>query len=219
MLIYIQCSGWRKMLCTLLVLGLASLVCFPEPMLADEDDKPFQPGRAIQVTIWQEPDLSGEYSIDSEGYIILPLIGRVNVSRFTKDSLESYLTAEYSNYLRSPIIMIEPLIRVGVLGEVKQPGLFKVSPHAPLWDVVDMAGGPTVRANIKSFKIMRNGEIVSSELLGAFEEGESLQNIGIESGDLVLVPTSRRAMEWRTVVALMSMAISTTFFIVNQVNK
>jgi len=203
----------------LLLLGLTSLICFSDPMLAVEDEKPFQPGTAIQVTIWQEPDLSGEYSIDSEGYIILPLIGRVNVSRFTRDSLKSYLTAEYSNYLRGPIIMIEPLIRVGVLGEVKQPGLFRVSPHTPLWDVVDLAGGPTVRANMKKFSVMRSGKIVKSELLGAFEQGASLQHIGIESGDLVLVPTGRRTMEWRTVIALMSMGITTTFLIINQAKK
>jgi polysaccharide export outer membrane protein len=198
------------------VLGLTFLICFSDPALAADDERPFQPGRALQVTIWQEPELSGEYSIDSDGYVILSLIGRIQVSRYTKDSLESYLTAEYSNYLRNPILTIEPLIRVGVLGEVKHPGLFKISPHSPLWDVVDLAGGPTVRANLKKFRVMRDGKIVNSDLLGAFEKGASLQTIGIESGDLVLVPAARRKMEWRTVIALMSMAITTTFLIINQ---
>jgi len=42
-------------------------------------DARFAPGSAVQVTIWQEPDLSGSFSIDSEGYVILPLIGKVKV--------------------------------------------------------------------------------------------------------------------------------------------
>ena len=215
-MISIQCSTWSRTLSTLLVLGLTFLICFSDPALAADDEMPFLPGRALQVTIWQEPELSGEYSIDSDGYVILSLIGRMQVSRFTKDSLKSYLTAEYSNYLRNPIIMIEPLIRIGILGQVKHPGLFKVSPHTPLWDVVDLAGGPSIKANMKKFQIMRDGEIVDSDLLVGFEQGSSLQNIGIESGDLVLVPSSRRMMEWRTVIALMSMAITTTFLIINQ---
>ena len=216
MLISIQCSRWSRTLSTFLVLGLTFLICFSDPALAADDEIPFRPGRALQVTIWQEPELSGEYSIDSEGYVIMSLIGRIQVSRYTKDSLESYLTAEYSNYLRNPIIMIEPLIRVGVLGLVRFPGLFKVSPHSPLWDVVDLAGGPTSRANLKKFQVMRDGKVVNSDLLGAFENGASLHNIGIESGDLVIVPSTRRRMEWRTVIALMSMAITTTFLIINQ---
>jgi len=206
-------SGIKWKLSLVLLCTLTAVFLEQDASYADQGEGPFQPGRALRVTIWQEPDLSGDYSIDSNGYVILPLIGRINVSRFSQESLESYLTNEYSNYLRSPIIMVEPLIRVGVLGEVKQPGLFRVNPDSPLWDVIDMSGGPTAKANIKGIKVIRNGKVVSKDLLSAFENGESLSSIGIESGDQVYVPPSRRPMEWRTMVSLMSIGVATVSLI------
>ena len=214
MLISLLTSRWCRLISVTLASCFAILMFVPDDAMAVTDESPFQPGRAIQVTIWQEPDLSGSYSIDSNGYVILPLIGRVQVSRFTKDSLEGYLVDEYSNYLRSPIIMVEPLIRIGVVGEVRSPGLYRVNPDSPLWDVIGLSGGFTSRANISKIRIMRSGEVVNEHLLPAFESGESLYTIGIQSGDQVFVPQGRRVMEWRTVIAFMSLGISATWLII-----
>lgn len=218
MLIKFHHSRWSKDLNVLLVSALTFLLCSPDLSHAiDDGETPFKPGKALRVTIWQQPDLSGDYSIDSEGYVIFPLIGRIKVSRYTRDSLKSYLSSEYSNYLRSPIITIEPLIRVSVLGEVKAPGLFRVNPESPLWDVIEMTGGPTTVANMKKIKVMRRGKVINKELLIAFENGESLNSLGFKSGDQIVVPRARRVMEWRTVIALISLSITTTFFIIRQV--
>jgi polysaccharide export outer membrane protein len=213
MLTSIRHAGWTRKICVLLTLCIVALLICSDVAAAQEGEKPYQPGRALRVTIWQEPDLSGDFSIDNEGFVILPLVERIQVSGYTKDSLESYLTSEYSNYLRAPIITVEPLIRVGVIGEVKEPGLYRVNPDSPLWDVIGLSGGPTPRANLKNIKIMRNGEIVSEDLLVAFERGASLESIGMMSGDQVHVPIAR-PMDWRTLIAFMSLGVSTAFLIV-----
>lgn len=219
MLTSIRHARWAKKMSVLLILSVVALLVFPEISAALEEEKPFQAGRALRVTIWQEPELSGDFSIDHEGYVILPLLGRIQVSAYTKDSLESYLASEYSSYLRGPIIMIEPLIRIGVVGEVKEPGLYRVNPDSPLWDVIGLSGGPTSRANLKKLKIVRNGEVVSQNLLGAFENGQSLQSVGMMSGDQVQVPAARPGMDWRTMIALMSLGVSTAFLIVRIVDN
>ncbi len=211
-------SPWFRKLVVVLVCGLTYLMLTPSPSPSLDRERPFQPGQALSVTIWQEPDLSGEYSIDSQGYVILPLIGRVKVSDFSKESLESYLVNEYSSYLRSPIIMVEPLIRVGVVGQVAQPGLYRVSPDAPLWDVLEESGGFARRANLKGINVMRGGDVIQSDLLHDLEMGKSAATIGIESGDLIMVPEARRVMEWRTIIAFVSLGVSTTFLIVNSLD-
>ncbi len=219
MIISLKSAGWSREISITLITLLLFIVCAPDLLHAEgglSEDLLFQPGSAVLVTIWQEPDLSGDYSIDSKGYVALPLIGKIQVSRFTKDSLESYLVTEYSNYLRSPIIMVEPLIRIGVLGEVRSPGLYRVSPEAPLWDVIEKSGGLTSKANLLKIKFMRRGEVVNSQLLQAFENGESLQVIGMQSGDQVVVPSSRRVMEWRTIIALVSLGVSTISIVLRQ---
>jgi protein involved in polysaccharide export with SLBB domain len=168
----------------------------------------FEPGSAIQVTIWQEPDLSGNFSIDSQGYVILPLIGKVNVSKMTTESLEGYLKEEYSSYLRNPIIETLPLIRVSVLGNVRYPGLYRVEHDRPLWDVIAMAGGPTERGDVTRTFVMRGGKVVNKNLLPAYEEGISLREVGILSGDQVVVPGYKGPFPWRTLVSVGSLAVS-----------
>ncbi len=171
-------------------------------------DFKFSPGSAIQVTIWQEPDLSGNFSIDSQGYVILPLIGKVNVIRFTPESLKSYLKEEYSSYLRNPIIQILPLIRISVLGNVLKPGLYRVELDRPLWDVIELAGGPTDRGDVRRMIVMRGGLTINENLLEAYEKGISLREIGIESGDQVIVRRAKGPFPWRTLLSLASISVS-----------
>jgi polysaccharide export outer membrane protein len=173
-----------------------------------ELDFKFAPGSAIQVTIWQEPDLSGNFSIDSQGYVILPLIGKVNVIRYTPESLESYLREEYSSYLRNPIIQTLPLIRISVLGNVQKPGLYRVEHDRPLWDVIELAGGPTERGDVTRMSVMRGGKVVNENLLEAFEAGISLREMGIETGDQVVVRRSKAPFPWRTMFSIASISVS-----------
>jgi polysaccharide export outer membrane protein len=174
----------------------------------DDRDYTFTPGTAIEVTIWQEPDLSGDFSIDSKGYVILPLIGKVNVGRYTSESLESYLEEEYSSYLRNPIIQTLPLIRVSVVGNVRAPGLYRVEPDRPFWDIIAMAGGPTERGDITRMFVMRGGEIVNQDLLSAYERGVSMQEIGIQSGDQIMIPRYKGPFPWRMIISISSLSVS-----------
>lgn len=217
MLIAIHDTLWFRKVVMLLIGGVIFLTTPASAQVFDRA-RPFQPGQALEVTIWQEPDLSGEYSIDSQGYVILPLIGRVKVSDFSKESLESFLVNEYSSYLRSPIIMVEPLMRVGVVGQVSQPGLYRVNPDAPLWDVLVESGGFARRANLKGIKVMRGGNVVRTDLLNDLEVGKSAATIGLQSGDLIMVPESRRVMEWRTIIAFVSLGVTTTFLVINSLD-
>ncbi len=171
-------------------------------------DAEFTPGSAIQVTIWQEPDLSGKFSIDSRGYVILPLIGSVNVGRFTPESLEGYLKEEYSSYLRNPIIQTLPLIRISVLGYVRNPGSYRVEPGRPLWDVIAMAGGPSDRGDITGMYVSRGAVIKNEDLLNAYEEGVALREIGIQSGDQIVVPLRHGPFPWRLIISLASLGTS-----------
>ena len=177
---------------------------YPNP---DIDFK-FTPGSAIQVTIWQEPDLSGNFSIDRQGYVILPLSGKVNVMRSTPERLECYLREAYSSYLRSPIIQTLPPIRVSVLGHVQDTVLYRVEPDRPLWDIIEMAGGPSNKGDVTRMYVMRGGEKVNENLLLAYEEGISLREIGIESGDQVIVPHPKGPFPWRTMLSVASLTVS-----------
>jgi hypothetical protein len=42
-----------------------------------------QPGDKVQLRIWREPDLSGEFVVAEDGIVVFPKIGRVQVDRLS----------------------------------------------------------------------------------------------------------------------------------------
>ena len=172
--------------------GLSShTAVYPRPAQIGDRTGTFQPGDAVRITIWREPQLSADYSISSNGTVQLPLIGKVQVKGLTTLSLTSFLKAEYGAYLREPDIQVVPLMRVAVLGGVGSPGLYRVEPESSLWDLLATAGGP-IRGRSREMHILRGGRVVIKDILGAYERGDSLVDVGIRSGDQIMVPTKEK---------------------------
>ena len=70
-------------------------------------------GDKVRVTIYGEDDLSGEYAVDGNGYISLPLIGDVRASGLSAPALQMAIANAYGNgYLNEPRVSVRPC-RVG----------------------------------------------------------------------------------------------------------
>ena len=177
----------------------------------------FRKGDAIRLTIWQPwrladgkaqiSNLNRNYSIDSRGYTFLPLIGEIKVVGHNVKSLTALLNEKYGPYIQDPFTMVTPLIRVTMQGAVNRPGAYLIPPSGSLWELVDLAGGPRDRSNLKQMKIERGGRIVNENLLSSFEKGYSLREIGLNSGDQILVP-SKNPIGWRDVLGFVSVGLS-----------
>src|SRR5271167_5036437 len=55
------------------------------------NDYRFGPGDKLRVTVYGEDDLSGEFQIDSAGFIRLPLIGPMKAAGATAHELEAHV--------------------------------------------------------------------------------------------------------------------------------
>lgn len=146
--------------------------------------QPWQVGEKTNQTL----DLSGDYLIDNRGYVFLPVIGEVKVTSHTTATLAQALKEKISIYIKDPIVVVQPLIRVAMLGAFARPGTYLVKPDASFWELVDLAGGFDEGADYQKMTIARSGRIFKKNLLKGFEQAYSLQEIGIQSGDQVLVP-------------------------------
>ena len=72
------------------------------------------------------------------------------------------------------------------MGSFNKPGSYRIDPKESLWELIDMAGGPTSDCDLNSMKVQRRGQIVNRNLLSSFEEGHSLEEIGVNSGDQII---------------------------------
>ena len=141
------------------------------------------PGDLIEIDVWREEDLSGEFLVDESGIVTLPLLGRVPVIGVPFSELRSQLLAAYAEQLRNPSISITPLRRVYVLGEVTEPGVYALSPSLSLAGAVALAGGATTEGNLRSLRVIREGQI----LVKGIRSEAALAEIGVLSGDQIFV--------------------------------
>lgn len=154
----------------------------------------FYPGDAVRINVIEieqsadrkSLELSGDYTISSMGYIMLPLIGNVKVVGHDRVSLAKQLVELYNPYLKSHYITTMPLIRITLMGAFNKPGSYRISPEGSLWELIDMAEGPKENCDLNSIRVERGGRVVIKNLLEEFEKGHSLLDIGIKSGDQII---------------------------------
>lgn len=141
------------------------------------------PGDVIDIDIWQEETLSGEFTVDESGTVVLPLIGARNVAGVSAQDLREQLAADYAVYLNNPSINVKLLRRITVSGEVRVPGLYTVDATLSIADLIARAGGINTDADAEKILLFRDDQRLELDLNGATVVGEA----GLRSGDRVSV--------------------------------
>jgi protein involved in polysaccharide export with SLBB domain len=137
----------------------------------------------VRLEVRDEPSLRGEYRVGEDGQVLLPLVGLVSVAGRDFEDVRRDVAAAFSHELTDREVRLTPLMRVSVLGEARQPGLFDVDPTMTLSDVVARAGGFGPEANRGHIELVRAGAVIAvvgqADLPGFARP--------LESGDQVVV--------------------------------
>jgi polysaccharide export outer membrane protein len=150
-----------------------------------------RPGDVLDVTVYRDKELSNKYLIDATGTLQIPGLGVIQAAglepQAVKDRLVEALRAQgFTN----PQIAVQPLVRISVLGQVRNPGLFPVEPGTSLLQLVTIAGGPNDRADLRRVGVVRDGRRFEVDLESGLS-GSAAGRITLISNDLVVVPQRR----------------------------
>jgi polysaccharide export outer membrane protein len=124
-------------------------------------------GDKLRLTVFEEADLSGEYTIDGSGYLRLPLIGQVHAAGFTSPQLEGAIANALSQgYLKSPRVSVQvstyrPFY---IIGAVAKPGEYPYVNHMTALNAIALAGGYTPTAVESVIYIRREGSNTEERL-------------------------------------------------------
>lgn len=195
-----------------IVLALfVALLAAPSALPGQEDvDAPrtearLVPGDLIRITIWREPDLTGEFLVQEDGAAVLPRIGPVRVTDYTPSTLKQNLVAEYGKTLINPSIEVIVLRRILITGEVGGEGVYPVDPTMSLVEVLAMAGGPSPSAKRHEVILVRGGREVEIDLDDPIE----VRNVALQSGDQLVVPRANTwVRNWQLMLGVVSSTIS-----------
>lgn len=178
---------FSKLLITLLTL-LAGAPAYAQsaadPLLA------LSPGDQIRIVVWRKPELSGDFPISANGTIAHPLYREVAVTGVPLSTVEDRLRAFLSKYETNPQFVIQPLVKVIVGGEVRNPNIYSVPPETTIAQAIALAGGPTERGMLNRVHVIREKQDI---LMDVSRPDSDVNSLVIRSGDQILIDRRRRS--------------------------
>jgi polysaccharide export outer membrane protein len=187
---------------------LAVLAGGPRPASAQPAaDYVIGPPDVLLVQVFDQPDLGGKFTVEADGTIGVPLIGRVPAGGLTLRELEGELKRRLADgYLRNPQVMVAVeqyrSQRVFVMGEVRQPGPVALNGDMTLIEALAHAGSTLATASgevaiVRARQGRADGPVTPDQDAGTevfrasirdLESGALSQNLALRDGDTVFVP-------------------------------
>ena len=169
------------------------------------------PGDGIRISFLDIKDvITGDYYIQPNGLINLPLIGAVDTKNKEFSELKLEIESHYDSLYKEPHLSVNALYRINVLGEVKNPGFYYVSDYEKFTAILAFAGGTTESADLDNIKLIRDAKQIDIDVGKIIQEGSTATDFGLQSGDQVFVPRNW----WSSNSVWVTIAVSATALIV-----
>ncbi len=141
-------------------------------------------GDKLRVTVYGEPDLSGEYEVSSTGTVALPLVGEVPALNLGLHEFEKAAASRLADgYLQNPRVsaQITNYRPFFILGEVAKPGSYPYVNGMTILNAVALAGGYTYRADRSDVHVTHAND-------PSKKEERIKEEAMVKPGDIIRVP-------------------------------
>lgn len=154
-------------------------------------------GDAIAGTVQRFPDLNFSGTIDLDGNILVPLLGKVQIAGLTVEAAQEKIRQGLNRFVVDPqlIVTLTGLrpAQVTITGEVRRPGYYGLAPGSQLLSALQAAGGATTSADLRNIVVRRrspDGNSVIEQQVDLFtplQNATSLPDLRLRDGDAVVV--------------------------------
>ncbi len=124
-------------------------------------------GDSLQIDVFNQTDLSGEYTLDGNGRFDMHLIGQIDARDLTANELEALLVSKLKpDYLLNPRIsvQVQNFRPFYIIGEVNSPNSYNYVDGMTYLTAVAIAGGFTYRAKKDRVYVVRGDDPGKKEL-------------------------------------------------------
>lgn len=179
------------------------------PAAAQSGDYVLGPGDVLAITVWDQLDLSGKFTIDPQGGFAFPIVGTFKAAGRTARDVET----EMKERLRAERIFTDPQItvvvdtyssqRVFIVGEVRSAGSYPLRGETTLLEALAQAGSASPEAASEVVIVRPPGggqraravlpaEAPDAEMirvdLALLQRGDLSRNVVLQNGDTIFVP-------------------------------
>jgi polysaccharide biosynthesis/export protein len=159
------------------------------------------PADVLEITLWKGPAANRELlSVRPDGKISFGYVEDLYIKGMTPSRLDDLLTHRLQEYVKNP--RIDVLVKefnsksvtimgaIGIHGTGSGAGKYELTGKSTVLEMLSKAGGPTRDANLRDVRIRRkNNQSFSVDLYKAITQGDRNQDIVLDDGDLIFIPT------------------------------
>jgi len=149
----------------------------------------FKVGDRVTLYIEGEAKPVDTLTVTPAQTVVIPGLAEVNLQGVLRSELEDQVVAQLRKYLRNPVVRAQALIRIGLLGEFRNPGYYSFPAETPLNDTFVAAGGLSNNSDLSKTTMRRGDDIIwhPEELKPQLAAGATLDQMDLQSGDVLKV--------------------------------
>jgi protein involved in polysaccharide export with SLBB domain len=167
-----------------------------------DPEYPLGPGDEIVLDVWGDTVFRLERTLDRQGAVNLPDVGRVVLAGMTLEEVRSALRQRlgrvYSGLAeeggRATTHLAVTLgdlrvIRAFVVGRAVRPGGYDLSAAATVFHALFFAGGPSETGSLRDIRLVRGGTVVGSlDVYDYLRSGRRDGDLRLENDDTIFIP-------------------------------
>jgi polysaccharide export outer membrane protein len=153
-------------------------------------------GDLIEIAVWKNPEVSGEFRIRPDGKFSMPLVGDIVAIGMTTDIISIQVEKKLQIFIESPYvstIVIETTSnRIYILGEVKKSGAYPIDSSLTVLQALALAGGFTEFADRSELLLVRGSGADQQKFVinytGIVKSSADEGIMVLKRGDTLVVP-------------------------------
>jgi protein involved in polysaccharide export with SLBB domain len=177
----------------------------------------FKTGDLLVVTLnVEEKQVVDTATVRDNGMISITRVPDVSVAGVLRSEVREKVKAHIAQYFKQPDVRVNFTTRITIVGAVSRTGSYNISPDRQLTELVSIAGGGLPTAKLDQLEIRRSGKIVlaANASKRALIEGKTLEQVGVQPGDEVVVP-AKRTFNWQAFAQIAFLISSLAFALIN----
>ncbi|MDE5883441.1 MAG: SLBB domain-containing protein [Muribaculaceae bacterium] len=176
----------------------------PNSNMATPQNYRLGPGDEVIIDIWGASEDNIRQEISPDGRIMISQLGPVYLNGLTvaeaNKQIKNVFAKKYSGVGSDTDINLTlgnvRSIQIDVLGEVRTPGTFRLSPFSNVFHALYNAGGINDIGSLRNIAVVRNGKkIANLDVYDYLFKGKDTGNVRLQEGDVVIVPTYSELVE------------------------
>lgn len=152
----------------------------------------------VSINVQEFPEFNFIGPIDTEGNVIMPIVGRIAIAGLTLEEVEIKVSAELGRrFLLSEPVVFAVLatprpVSVTMIGEIFKPGFYTVDSTTLLSDILILSGGTKETADLRNIIVRRSlsdGTVMEEnvDLYTPLVTGGPTPKVPIQGGDTIIV--------------------------------